>query len=94
MSTRISFNSETAIGSLLAEGLDQLIEGKQKINRVTEILNAAIYAGDGQPPDMPAVEAELGLGSDQGQQAFDLINGAKMALDDGRIVALREIDQG
>jgi hypothetical protein len=30
----------------------------------------------------------------QGQQAFDLVQGAAEALDDPRITALREIDQG
>ena len=93
MSTRVIVDQATAAGQLAAEAVDHVLEGKAMLTRLGEILYAAIYdAGGGA--DLAAVEAELGLPAGQGQQAFDLINGARLALDDARIVALREIDQG
>ena len=93
MTTRVIVDQATAIGQLAAEAVDHILEGKAKFARLGEILYAAIYdAGGGA--DLAAIEAELGLPAGQGQQAFDLINGARLALDDARIVALREIDQG
>lgn len=92
MTTRVIVDQGTAIGRMAAEAVDHILEGKAINTRLTEILYAAIYSGNG--PDLAAVEAELGLPAGQGQQAFDLLNGARQALDDARIVALREIDQG
>jgi hypothetical protein len=93
MSTRVIVDQATASGQLAAEAVDHILEGKAKLGRLGEILYAAIYdAGGGA--DLAAVEAELGVPAGQGQQAFDLIQGAKAALDDARIAALREIDQG
>jgi hypothetical protein len=93
MSTRIIVDQATAIGQLAAEAVDHVLEGKAMLARLGEILYAAIYdAGGGA--DLAAVEAELGLPAGQGQQAFDLIAGARAALDESRITALREIDQG
>lgn len=66
---------------------------KAKLARVVEAANAMIYAASG-PADMAALEAEFGVEAGKGQQLFDDLNGAKQALDDGRIVALRELDQG
>ena len=93
MTARTPFNPTTAMGQLAAEAVDQIIEGKQKINRLSEVLYAAIYVPSG-PPDFAAVEAELGVPAGKGETFFDLINGAKTALDDARVTALREIDQG
>lgn len=93
MSARVPFDARTAMGQLAAEAVDEIIEGKQKLNRLSEVLYAAIYAAEGGP-DFAAVEAELGVAAGRGQAFFDLVNGAKLALDDARIVALREIDQG
>ena len=93
MTTRVFVDPETPSGQLAAEAVDHVLEGKAMLARLGEILYAAIYdAGGGA--DLAAIEADLGLPSGQGQQAFDLINGARVALDDARIVALREIDQG
>lgn len=93
MSTRVIVDQATASGQLAAEAVDHILEGKAKLARLGEILYAAVYdAGGGA--DLAAVEAELGVPAGQGQQAFDLIQGAKAALDDARIAALREIDQG
>ena len=93
MTTRVIVDQATAVGQLAAEAVDHILEGKAMLARLGEILYAAIYdAGGGA--DLAAIEAELGLPAGQGQQAFDLINGARLALDDARIVALREIDQG
>jgi len=93
MSARKQFNASTAMGQLLAEAVDQLQEGKAKLNRVSEILYAAIYVPSGDP-DMAAVETELGAPAGTGQGLFDIVNGCKTALDDARVAALREIDQG
>jgi hypothetical protein len=89
MTARVPFNAETAMGQLAAEAVDAILEGKAKLNRLAEALYAMIY-----PSDTAAIEAEFGLEAGKGQQFFDLVNGAKQALDDARIVALREIDQG
>lgn len=93
MTTRVIVDQATAIGQLAAEAVDHILEGRAQMARLGEILYATIYI-DGNSNDFAAVEAELGLPAGQGQQAFDLVNGARQALDDGRIVALREIDQG
>ena len=93
MTTRVVVDQTTAAGQLAAEAVDHILQGRALLARLGEILYAAIYdAGGGG--DLAAVEAELGLPAGQGQQAFDLIAGARAALDDGRITALREIDQG
>ena len=93
MTARVAFNAATAMGQLAAEAIDQIIEGKSKLNRLSEVLYAAIYVPSG-PADFAAVEAELGVAAGKEQAFFDLINGAKTALDDSRIAALREVDQG
>ncbi len=93
MTTRVIVDQATAVGQLAAEAVDHVLEGKAMLTRLGEILYAALYI-DGASNDFAAIEAELGLPAGQGQQAFDLINGARLALDDARIVALREIDQG
>ena len=93
MTTRVIVDQATAVGQLAAEAVDHVLEGKAMLTRLGEILYAALYI-DGSSNDFAAIEAELGLPAGQGQQAFDLINGARLALDDARIVALREIDQG
>ena len=93
MTARIPFNAQTPMGQLAAEGIDAILDGKAKLGRLVEALNAMIYVASG-PADMAAVEAELGLPAGKGQQFFDDIDGAKQALDDSRIVALREVDQG
>jgi len=93
MSTRVIVDQATAAGQLATEAVDQILEGKAKFARLRGILYAAIYdAGGGA--DLASVEAEMGLAAGQGQQAFDLVQGAAEALDDPRITALREIDQG
>ncbi len=93
MTTRVIVDQATAAGQLCAEAVGQILDGKAKFARLAEILYAAIYI-DGVTNDLAAVEAELGIDAGQGQQAFDLIQGARLALDDNAIVALREIDQG
>ena len=92
MTTRVIVDQSTALGQMAAEAIDHILEGKAQLARLGEILFSALYTGNG--PDFAAVEAELGLAAGKGQQAFDLINGARTALEDSRIVALREIDQG
>lgn len=89
MTARVHFDASTAMGQLACEAIDAILEGKGKLGRLSEALYAMIY-----PSDTAAVEAEFGLAPGKGQQFFDLINGARTALDDPRIVALREVDQG
>jgi hypothetical protein len=93
MTTRVIVDQETAAGQLCAEAVGKILEGRAQLARLGEILYAAIYI-DGVSNDLAAVEAELGLPTGQGQQAFDLVAGARAALDDSRITALHEIDQG
>ncbi|MBL8659776.1 MAG: hypothetical protein JNM75_08480 [Rhodospirillales bacterium] len=92
MTTRVIVDQATAAGHLCAEAVDHILQGKAQINRLGEILYSAIYTGNG--PDLAAVAAELGIAEAQAQQAFDLVQGARLALDVGGITALREIDQG
>ncbi|MFO1152738.1 MAG: hypothetical protein U1E42_03585 [Rhodospirillales bacterium] len=89
MTARVPFSAATPMGQLAAEAVDSILEGKARLNRLAEALAAMIY-----PSDTAAIEAELGIPTGKGQQFFDLIAGAKAALDDASIVALREIDQG
>jgi hypothetical protein len=89
MTARVLFNASTPMGQLAAEAVDAILEGKAKLGRLNEALYAMIY-----PSDTAAIEAELGLEVGKGQQFFDLIAGAKTALDAQAIVALREVDQG
>ena len=94
MSTRVIVDPDAVSGSRHARGRrPPARRPRPMIVRLAEVLYATIYdAGGGA--DLAAVEAELGLPAGKGQQAFDLIAGARAALDDARIVALREIDQG
>ena len=89
MTARVLFSAATPMGQLAAEAIDSILEGKAKLGRLSEALAAMIY-----PSDTAAIEAELGLAAGKGQQFFDLIAGARTALDAAQIVALREIDQG
>lgn len=89
MTARVPFDATTPMGQLAGEAIDSILEGKAKLGRAAEALYAMMY-----PEDTAAIEAEFNLPAGKGQQFFDLINGAKEALDDARIVALREIDQG
>ena len=93
MTARVHFDATTAMGQLAAEAIASILDGKAKLARVVEAANAMIYVASG-PADMTALEAEFGAAAGKGQQLFNDINGAKQALDDGRIVALRELDQG
>jgi hypothetical protein len=93
MSARVLFDSNTPLGQLAAEGIDGLLQARAKLQRVVNAANAMIYAPDG-PADIAQLETEFGIASGQGQQFFDVLNGAGSALIDGRIEALREIDQG
>jgi hypothetical protein len=92
MTTRVIVDQATASGQLCAEAVDHILSGRAKFERLGEILYAAIYTGNG--PDLAAVAAELGIAETQAQQAFDLVQGARAALDTAAITALREIDQG
>ena len=89
MTARVLFSAATPMGQLAAEAVDGILEGKAKLGRLSEALAAMIY-----PSDAAAIEAELGLAAGKGQQFFDLIAGARTALDAAQIVSLREIDQG
>ena len=93
MTTRVIVDQATASGQLCAEAVGHILEGKAQIARLGEILYSAIYI-DGVTSDLAAVAAELGIAEAQAQQAFDLVQGARLALDDNAITALREIDQG
>lgn len=93
MSALKLYNPTTALGAQLAEGVNKILEGKALIGRVNQRLYAAIYVPSG-PADMAAVETELGAAAGDGQGLFDAVDACKLALDDSRIVALREIDQG
>ena len=79
MTARVGFNAGTPIGQLVAEAIDQVIEGKAKLNRAAETLYAMMYDPAGGS-DTAAIESEFGLEAGRGQQFFDLINGAKLAL--------------
>ncbi len=92
MTTRVIVDQATASGQLCAEAVDHILSGRAQFERLGEILYAAIYTGNG--PDLAAVAAELGIDQAQAQQAFDLVQGARAALDTAAITALREIDQG
>lgn len=93
MSALRQYNASTALGQQLSEAVDLILQGKALMNRVNQRLYAAIYVPSG-PADMAAVEAELGAAAGTGQGLFDAVDAARTALDDSRIVALREIDQG
>jgi hypothetical protein len=92
MTTRVIVDQNTSSGQMCAEAVDHVLKAKATFGRLNGILYSAIYTGNG--PDLTAVAAELGIAEAQAQQAFDLINAATAALDDSRITALREIDQG
>lgn len=93
MSALKQYNPGTALGQQLSEAVDLILRGKAMMGRVNQRLYAAIYVPSG-PADMATVESELGAPAGSGQDLFDAVDAARSALDDTRIVALREIDQG
>ena len=92
MSTRVICDPSINSGGRCVQAIGQLLDARDDITRLAECLYSMIYTGNGA--DMAAVEEELGLPAGKGQQAFDLISAARAALNDARIVALREMDQG
>jgi|GEM_PF-5485502 hypothetical protein len=93
MTAYVTYDASTALGKLAAEAVDQILEGKAKLDRALAAANALIWVESG-PADMAALEAAFGIVPGQGQRFFDNCNAASAALADGRIGNLREIDQG
>jgi hypothetical protein len=92
MTTRVICDPNSVSGPRVITAVRLIIEARNKITEAAEALYSAIYTGNGA--DLEAVEGELGIQPGQGQQAFDLVQGARLVLDDPRIDALREMDQG
>lgn len=93
MGTRIAFDANTAVGQLVAEAIDQIIEGRDKLFRVVAILDAAGWDG-AAVTQWSNIEAEATVAPGSGDDFYNCLVAAKVALDVIGIESLRNLDQG
>ena len=92
MSTRIPVNTSTAWGAALAEAVDGVIEVKAKVDRLKAVFDSMAQGGT-----FIQVDTEVNGGTPdatRGELIYNLLAGAKSALDGAAIGELTRLDQG
>lgn len=90
MSTRIPFNTASAVGQQVAEYLDALNDALARGRRLKGQLDSAVSGGT-----YTALETEVGgMAAGSGQDFWTILSTAQAAIDVPAVAELKRIDQG
>lgn len=89
---RVTFNSATIGGAMVAEGVDHIRKGREALERATALMNA-ISAG-GATPALLEASVEFGVAASQGSAFYDAVNTMKVNAATVTYAAIADIDMG
>lgn len=90
MSTRVSYNTASAVGQQVSEYIDALNDALARGRRLKGQLDSAVAGGT-----YTALEAEVGgMVAGTGQDFWTILSTAQAAIDVPAVAELKRIDQG
>ncbi len=89
---RISYNTSTIGGSMVAEAVDHIRKGRDLLNRAVAIANAK--SGGGVTPANLESSAEFGVATGEGSTFYTAINNMKTNAATVSDTAIADLDNG
>lgn len=89
---RITYSPTTIGGKMVAEGVDYIRKGQEKLERATALMNS--ITGGGVTPAALEASTEFGVASTLGDEFYDAVNSMKVTALTIAAASIADLDMG